>query len=125
MADMGYFYMLRSVEKRKEGGWEYVQQLQSASSPHAAPSTTCFPEYSKRCTSYLDILKFQEFVKNVHNFVSDKQWKIVKYLMNREMVSWALYNTPVDDYNDFFDESKEQLSDSEKEELKKYKSKLS
>lgn len=124
MLDFMYFYLLRSHEQRKDGGWEYAQQLASSSSPSAEPSITCIPEYAKRCLKYVDVLKFIEFIKNKDNFVNKRKWDIVKYKMKSETVSWGTSEKLVDDYVDFFDNKIDVLSDKDKEDLENYKTKL-
>lgn len=113
------FYLFR--RKRKEGeGYEYIQHVVSPSHNDGL-STSCWPEYSWRGRTLLDIEKMKYLI-SIHRYYKDSDWELVKYEMEVDVPSWA--NRPErKEYDNLYDSQLKwrKLSDKEERELEDYK----
>lgn len=113
------FYLFR--RERKEGeGYEYIQHVVSPSHNDGL-STSCWPEYSWRGRTLLDIEKMKYLI-SIHRYYKDSDWELVKYEMEVDVPSWA--NRPErKEYDNLYDSRSKwpKLSDKEERELEDYK----
>ena len=83
------YYLIRG---EYNGRKVFAQQLSSLSRKYS-PSITYRAEYAKRMTDYSEAENFLKFCKNIEGFISKIEWKIVKFYMDKEPLSWS---PPVD-----------------------------
>lgn len=111
------FYLFR--RKRKEGeGYEYIQHVVSPSHNDGL-STSCWPEYSWRGQTLLDIEKMKYLI-SIHRYYKDSDWELVKYEMEVDAPSWA-YQPERKEYECLHIGLLRKLSDKEERELEDYK----
>jgi hypothetical protein len=85
MAEKDYFYLLKGSYK---GDTVYAQVLNASGTP-SAPSVTYRAEYASRFLTYSDAETLRNHCQTSGNFTSTINWEIVKYLMDKEQLSWA------------------------------------
>lgn len=86
MEEKGEFYLLRAVDEK--GKYFFAQKLSSNSTSYL-PSLTYHAEYAIRCETYEEIKKIEKQIKLCGNNVSKIEFKVVKYLMPKEQLSWS------------------------------------
>lgn len=81
-----YFYLLKAID---ENGVSIFAQRLSSNNASYEPTLTYRAEYALRCQTYDEIKKAEKEIKEFGNNVSRINFKVVKYLMPREQLSWS------------------------------------
>lgn len=86
MNDEAFFYLLQAVNE--DGKKVYAQWLKY-SSRQIPPTLTHRAEYALRMLKEDEILECRKQIKEFGNWVSRYDFKIVKFLMKKEQLSWS------------------------------------
>lgn len=104
MNDEAFFYLLQAVNE--DGKKVYAQWLKY-SSRQIPPTLTHRAEYALRMLKEDEILECRKQIKEFGNWVSRYDFKIVKFLMKKEQLSWS---PPIGyefkEYKDYYEEQK-------------------
>lgn len=104
MNDEAFFYLLQAVNE--DGKKVYAQWLKY-SSRQIPPTLTYRAEYALRMLKEDEILECRKRIKEFGNWVSRYDFKIVKFLMKKEQLSWS---PPIGyefkEYKDYYEEQK-------------------
>lgn len=104
MNDEAFFYLLQAVNE--DGKKVYAQWLKY-SSQQIPPTLTHRAEYALRMLKEDEILECRKRIKEFGNWVSRYDFKIVKFLMKKEQLSWSPpINYEFKEYKDYYEEQK-------------------
>lgn len=108
------FYLLMTLDEN--GKKLYAQRLESSKGNSYGLSH--HPEYGKRFTDIMDVMKFKIDIEYSNSFMSNKDFEIVKYNMDTDQRSWANIPKEVNHYDNLYVDKK--MSIHMKEELERY-----
>lgn len=86
MDSEAFFYLLQSYDDK---GKKIFAMWLKCNSCQIPPAITYRPEYALRVFTEAEILDYQKRIKEFGNWVSKFDFKIVKYWMKKEQLSWS------------------------------------